>query len=191
MGTAKAELTWKSETFLQRVVGILSQNLGSVVLVHGPNQLYSSIPSEVLRLTDIRPDAGPVAGLETALAALESSADAIYLSSCDVPLLSSVWLQQVRHLWDELDPTYDALIPEVQGRLQPLAACYRTRVKACVSLHLDQGRRGMLDFLNTLKCRVIAESELKDPACLRNINTPQDYHNLLAESEKRFPTSDC
>src|SRR5215475_1152431 len=95
MGRAKAWLPFGSELMLQRVVRIVREVVEPVVVVAAPGQDVPPLPPEVEIVRDEVEGRGPLAGLAAGLAALEGKADAVYLSSCDVPFLRAEFVRRV------------------------------------------------------------------------------------------------
>ncbi|MFO0866999.1 MAG: molybdenum cofactor guanylyltransferase [Gemmataceae bacterium] len=181
MGTAKAWLPIQGETMLARICRILAQVVDPIVVVAGPNQDVPPLPSEIEVVRDTEECQGPLKGLVGGLRALEGGADAAYLTSCDVPLLRSDFVKAVVDSLAE----YDAAAPEVNGRLQPLAAVYRSMVRLQAEAMLAKEQRRARDLLDLVRTRRIPADELRgaDPALesLRNINTPEEYEAVLRD----------
>src|SRR5437763_2458941 len=95
MGVPKAWLPFGGELMLQRVVRVLREAVGPVVVVAAPGQDVPPLPSDVEIVRDEVEGRGPLAGLAAGLAALEGKADAAYLSACDVPFLTPAFVRRV------------------------------------------------------------------------------------------------
>jgi molybdenum cofactor guanylyltransferase len=95
MGTPKAWLPFGDELMLPRVVRIVREAVGLVVVVAAPGQDVPPLPADVRIVRDEVEGRGPLGGLAAGLAALEGEADVVYLSSCDVPLLRPEFVRRV------------------------------------------------------------------------------------------------
>jgi molybdopterin-guanine dinucleotide biosynthesis protein A len=104
MGKPKAWLPFGGEFMLARVVRVLREAVEPVVVVAAPEQDVPPLPSEVRIVRDEIEGRGPLAGLAAGLAALVGTADAVYLSSCDVPLLKPEFVRQVVSLIQDPPP---------------------------------------------------------------------------------------
>jgi molybdopterin-guanine dinucleotide biosynthesis protein A len=128
---------------------------------------------------DLRPGQGPLAGLEAALAAAES--DFVIVVACDMPSLSPAVLA----LLAGRDEKFDAVVPVVGGRPEPLCARYSRRSLSAVKRALDTGSRRMISFLDELEVDRLPEPLLRsvDPtlATFENANTPEDLARLGVE----------
>ncbi len=208
MGAPKAWLPFGGELMLPRVVRIVGEAVGTVVVVAAPGQNVPPLPSHVRVVRDEIEGRGPLGGLATGLAALEGEVDAVYLSSCDVPLLKPEFVQRVLGLlggskdshnsgnvkmgkvatWQLLqmeDRTVLAAVPRIGDRFHPLAAAYSLSVLPAVREMLAAGQFRMTNLLDRVSARVIEANELADIdpqfLSLRNINTPDEYATALRE----------
>ena len=109
MGTPKAWLPFGGELMLPRVVRILGEAVGPVVVVAAPGQDVPPLPAGVRIVRDDVEGRGPLGGLAAGLAALEGVADAVYLSSCDVPLLTPAFVARVVELLKSPPPRPSSL----------------------------------------------------------------------------------
>jgi molybdenum cofactor guanylyltransferase len=182
MGQSKATLPFGPELTLQRVVRLLSSVVSPIVVVAAPGQVLPPLAADVLIARDQREARGPLEGLHAGLLAMAQRVDAVYATSCDVPLLTPAFVQaMIARLADA-----EIAVPVDQGFAHPLAAVYRVSVlpHAEELLAADQLRPAFLfDRVTTIRVPV---EELRpfDPglATLRNLNRPEDYLAALAEA---------
>ncbi len=113
MGAPKAWLPFGGELMLPRVVRVLREAVGPVVVVAAPGQDVPPLPAGVVIVRDDVEGRGPLGGLAAGLAALEGKADAVYLSSCDVPLLTPAFVARVIELLKKPNPP--APFPKKEG----------------------------------------------------------------------------
>ncbi len=123
MGSAKAWLPFGPELLLQRVVCILGEVVSPVVAVAAPGQRLPPLPAGVLIVRDAQEGRGPLEGMLAGVKALDGRADAVFVASCDAPLLSSAFVRRVlKSLGDQ-----EIAAPVVDGFAHPLAAVYQGR----------------------------------------------------------------
>lgn len=181
MGRDKASLPFGTELMLQRVVRIISQVVdpAAVVVVAAPEQTLPELPSMVIVTRDERPDRGPLEGLAAGLRSMPCDVDAIYATSCDVPLMIPDF---VAMMFDQLG-NYDIAVPYDGKFHHPLAAVYRPHVLSVIQSLLDSDRlrpRFLFDIVKTIEVSV--EKLLSvDPglSTLMNLNHPEDYQAAL------------
>jgi molybdenum cofactor guanylyltransferase len=180
MGYPKALLPFGSELMLQRVVRLLGEVATPLIVVASGEQALPPLPANVQLARDERPHRGPLEGLLAGLTALGDRADAAYVTSCDVPLLTPAF---VRAMIDRL-AEHDIAVPFDDSFHHPLAAVYRVSVKREVArLLADDKLRPvfLFDCVDTVRVPV-DELRSVDPELhtLRNLNQPADYFAALA-----------
>ena len=182
MGRAKAWLPFGDQTLLHRVVDRVGQAVASVIVVAADGQAVPELPPAVKVVYDEEPNRGPLGGLATGLRASAGQCDAVFLSACDSPFVSTAVIERLFDLLGD----HDICIPQVGNRLHPLAAAYSVRVEAKVRSHLAMSRLRLLDLTDQLRTRVVTESELidMDPGfkMFQNLNTPADYQQALRDA---------
>ncbi len=181
MGRPKAWLPFGGEVMLARVVRLLGEAVGPVVVVAAPDQEVPPLPPEVEIVRDDEKGRGPLQGLAAGLAALGGRADAAYLSSCDVPFLRPAFVRRLA----ELPGDHHICVPHVGDYHHPLAAVYRLEVADAVAHLLVEDRLRPFFLFERVPTRVVRAEELADVdpdlRTLRNLNTPEDYEAALRE----------
>jgi molybdenum cofactor guanylyltransferase len=169
MGADKALLTVAGETLVARVVRRLRPVCGEVLVASGGRPLPGLGDAEVAdAVTDAGPMAGIVAGLEAA------GTDLVAVVAVDLPLASADVLDALASSWDG-EP---AVVPLVDGRLQPLHAVYSRDAAPALRQRLEAGLRSPTDAVAALGARVVGTDGWShlDPggSFARNINRPED-----------------
>ena len=182
MGTPKAALPFGPETMLQRVVRLLGTVVSRIVVVAAQGQILPELPGEIIVARDEREARGPLEGLRAGLKALPARVDAAYVTSCDVPLLVTGFVERMIALLDG----HDIVVMEIDGFAHPLSAVYRRGVLPQVEalLAADRLRPAFLfDAVDTRRVR-LEEVQALDPELrtLRNLNTREDYLAALADA---------
>jgi molybdopterin-guanine dinucleotide biosynthesis protein A len=178
MGRPKAWLPVGDEVMLQRVVRVLRAALSPVVVVAAPGQDVPELPAGVTIARDEIEGKGPLGGLSAGLAGIAERADAVYLSACDVPFLTAEFVTRIS---STLTSEFDIVVPDVGGYKHPLAAVYRTTVAGEVAKLLAADRLRPVFLFDAVRTRVLTEAELPDVESLRNVNTPDEYLEVLRE----------
>lgn len=182
MGVAKATLPFGDETMLQRVLRLLGQVVEPLVVVAAPGQDVPPLPAGIIVARDERPGQGPLEGLLAGLTAMTAHANAAYVTSCDVPMLTAEFVQTLIGRLED----HDAVVP-VEGQFHhPLSAVYHCRLVPRVRALLDADRRRPLFLLEEADTYRIPVEELRlvDPELrtLANLNTPADYLAALQQA---------
>jgi molybdopterin-guanine dinucleotide biosynthesis protein A len=181
MGTPKALLPFGPETMLQRVVRLLGEVVGPIVVVAAADQELPVLPDHVIVTHDEREGRGPLEGLRAGLKALPPGCDAAYATSCDVPLLDQDFVRRMLVLVEG----FDVAVMEVDGFTHPLSAVYRLATLPHIEALLAADRLRPLFLFEAVRTRRVLPSDMTaDPELrtLRNLNTREDYKRALAEA---------
>lgn len=179
MGLPKATLPFGPELMIQRVLRLLGKVADPIAVVAAPDQPLPELPESVLVCRDEREGRGPLEGLRAGLKTIGSRVDAVYATSCDVPLLVPAFVSMM------LESLADAeiAVPVEHTFHHPLAAVYRTSVLPTIEQLLAADRMRpvfLFDEVETVRVSV-EELERVDPELhtLANLNYPQDYFDAL------------
>jgi len=174
MGRDKARLSMGAGLLVEEIAAKVANAASRVTLV-GPPERYGDLPFECL--ADLRPHLGPLAGIETALAAGYGELNLI--TGCDMPDLAPEWLEEMIFTASRSSAlcvvTKDAA-GDAAGKIHPLCAVYRSECLPLVRQALDRGQLKLLALLKELRA-----VEMQTAAVLSNLNTPQQ---LAAHGER-------
>ena len=174
------------EPMLARIVGRLARAVDAVTVNCRPDQreaFASAVGSHEVGVpvgftVDADPDRGPLAGVGTALGAVEATHAAVV--GCDMPGLDPDFLaflfRKVR--------SHDAAVPELRsGHRQPLQAVYRVdAMRAAAERRLAAGNRSLRGALDELNVAVVGPetiTELGAWRSLRDVNTRAELASFL------------
>lgn len=168
MGQDKAMLEFSGQPLIQAAIGTM-QRLFPVTLL-SVRELRPEI--DLPQVCDMQADGGPLTGLVSALAQVNTPW--AFVVGCDMPFVSPALVEQLAAHRAE----YQAVVPVVDGQLQPLAAFYASSCVATMRANLALGDRSLLGVLKQLHVCYVDEAELlrTDPQ-LRSffdLDTPQD-----------------
>lgn len=176
MGQAKATLRFGNLTLIERTISELARAFDDIVVVAAPESEAIEIPALGAATAIVRDDdayQGPAGALARGLRAARH--ELAFACSCDLPMLRS----EVAAWMLSLADGYDAVIPRVDGRLQPLHAVYRRRCARALDAMIARGEHRVGAIADAVNARVVSEAEYRgaDPDALScfNINTPEDY----------------
>jgi molybdenum cofactor guanylyltransferase len=196
MGQPKAWLPFGDEVMLQRIVRVVRDVVDPVVVVAAPGQDVPKLPPAVDIVRDEIEGKGPLGGLAAGLTALEGRADAVYLSSCDVPFLKPEFIARVLSFLSPAPSTLstEVAVPRINDYFHPLAAAYRVSVLAHVRELLAADRLRPVFLFDAVPTRVIEQHELADVdpdfRSLQNLNTPEEYAAALRDLASANPEGD-
>ncbi len=182
MGRDKATLPFGPEMMLQRIVRLVETTIdrSRIVVVAAPGQRLPPLPPDLTIAFDDREHRGPLEGLATGLRQLQECADAIFATSCDVPLLVPEFVERMFELLGE----HDIAVPRDGEFHHPLAAVYRVTVLAQIQILLNADRLRPRFLFDEVRTREVAVDELRDIdprlISLTNLNHHEDYLAALS-----------
>lgn len=171
MGTDKSLLPFAGVPLARLVSERFRPHVEEVILVVADPRPYEGFGTRVV--TDVLPGRGPLGGLYTGL--LASRADLNAVVACDMPFASPDLAARLA----DLAGGFDAVVPVVGGRWEPLHAVYAVScLPAAEALLAGGGTPGLVDLLERLRVNLVALEEM-DPAgrwatVFFNTNTPRD-----------------
>lgn len=169
MGGDKALLKWRGGTFLSVLIERSRPWFNSVFILGG-RRTYQITGVSCYR--DQVPDAGPLGGLLTAV--MHEGRQDLAILPVDMPLVGREVL--ARLAMEELSRGSDALLFYDRHDTHPLCGIYRTRLQKPLDQYLQAGSRSVFGFVKKLSVTYTATGGHQ----LCNINTPQQYRELLA-----------
>ena len=179
MGRDKGALPFGGKTLLTRMIERWTGVFDGVAVSVDQVGRYGPLP--VPELADLRPKAGPMAGLEAALTL--GGADVVFLTAVDLPFSDPSLATQLAHLRGDADV---CLIRRADGRPEPLFALYAASCLPVVSRSLDRGERALFRGLYPfVKVREVWEQALPGynlDHALFNMNRPQDWQAALRKA---------
>lgn len=102
----------------------------------------------------------------------------VFVASCDMPLFRADVPRILAHFRED---GFQAVVPTIGGRLQPLCAWYAADAFELLWGHPEWSR--MFDWLDALRVREVGAEELEaeggNPNWMRGANSPQELENLL------------
>jgi len=179
MGCDKASLVLNGETLLARTTRVLQEVVGSVSIVGWPGDREAQ--PGVSYLPDRCPGQGPLVNLAFALSHLQCPYALVV--ACDLPFLRA---DVLRYLL-AVAPGWDAVVPCVAGRAQPLHAVYSRGVADSAQQVLQDGERRLSALLDRLTVHWIEEHEIiqldPDLRSLTNVNTSEQWQAAVKRAE--------
>lgn len=176
MGCDKATLPFNGETLLQSVIASVQPLFAQTLVSVREKRTDVALP----QICDTQSDGGPLVGLISALEKVTTPW--AFVVACDMPFVAS---DLIAHL-ASLRENYQAVVPQVNGHAQPLAAFYARSALPLLQSSLANGNKSLVGALKTLDVRYVEAEELVqfDPQ-LRSffdLDTPQDV--VIAEGMK-------
>jgi molybdopterin-guanine dinucleotide biosynthesis protein A len=171
MGARKAELVIDGEPMAQRLERRFREAGASRVTFLGPEGY-----------ADESPGAGPL----SALASFTPEMTWIFVCSCDVPLLD---VPAIRLLLGSACQE-EAVIPQIEGRLQPLCALYPPSAFAAAREAAATSPR-VMNWIAKLSIQALDERTIQEsgvnPLAYLSANTPEEWATLTRQEPGAAP----
>ena len=181
MGRAKVWLRLGDEYLLQRMVRIVAEVAEPVVVAGLPGQDLPSLPDDIAVVFDAVSDGGPLAGIAAGFDVLADRCDAVFVVSCDQPLLRPALVRRLIELLGDRD----AVAIRDDDRLHPLTAVYRIRTRTVLDEMLARGDRRVTQFAQQCDTHIVSSAAVKeaDPtlASLTNVNDLEAFDRARRE----------
>jgi molybdopterin-guanine dinucleotide biosynthesis protein A len=170
MGRDKALLTVEGEPLIARVGGVLRPLFKELIVVTARPEVAAA--AQARAVADMYRSKGPLAGIHAALAHFKQPT---FCVACDMPYLNA---ELISYQCNQLEGD-DAVVPRVEGRLQPLHAIYAPQALPRIERELQRERvRPFEVVMADWRVRWVEEAELRrldpDLRCFENWNTPED-----------------
>lgn len=171
MGTNKALLTLNNQTVIEHVVLEMQAVSDCIVIVTNEPEQYQFL--NIPMIADRYKQKGPLAGIEAAM--YYKQASDFIVAACDMPFIHR---NIYRTLYHQLDG-YDAVVPIVNDRLQPLSGIYRKEAWPVIRDQLDKNKLKLESFINQLNVNYVdAFDKVDDEQVAKhffNMNDPLQY----------------
>jgi molybdopterin-guanine dinucleotide biosynthesis protein A len=171
MGSDKGVLKLKGKTFIKHICDALQPIVGSNIVIVSTNKEYDALG--YTRVEDIIENKGPVGGLYTALATSKTKVNLVL--SVDVPLVSTELLEWVLKNHDE---TFMVTQTKSGDKTNPLIGVYDRSMRIVFGEHMAGNQLKLRKVIEDVKHQTL-EIPKKWNDQILNINTPEDYQNLI------------
>lgn len=181
MGSDKSWLTFGDEHLLSRVVRVMQSVTQPVVVAGRKGQSLPLLPDDILYSYDTIEDGGPLVGLASGFELLGGKCEAVFVASCDQPLIHPDFIRRMIQLLED----HDAVVVEHDGHLHSLTALYRIDMLTTIKELIAQGVRSAHRLVRKCHARIVSVDEVGDAdttlRSLRNVNDQLAYETLMKD----------
>ena len=165
----KAFLKINGDTFIHRILSAIADYEEKIISCNNFKD-YKDFENEALLVSDSFKEIGPIGGIYSALN--KSSFSHALIVACDMPFLN----KDILNYLGNYDFKEDALIPVVNGKIEPLCGIYKkSSLKIIESMIKDKDYK----LMNLLKILNTKYLDIKDNDNFLNINNPEEYSELI------------
>lgn len=182
MGQDKASVQLANSTLLNRAIRAMQQHFDKLIISVREPRDHLLFP----QLCDQGKDRGAIMGIVTALERVDTPW--IFVIACDMPFVSD----KIVLAMAGKRAGKDAIIPHIDGTLQPLIAFYSETCLPLIQSQIERGERSLKTLISMVDATIISEDECReyDPKLLSfvDLDTREDVvraEAMLAEGKKR------
>lgn len=171
MGRSKAFLMLNRQHFIDHLLQEFSGCCKVMISAAHPDD-YSKYGVPVL--ADENQRIGPMEGIRQSLRF--SGSDHVFVCAVDMPLVRR---EMMLYLAEFISSDYDAVVFCEEDRIHPLCGIYSKAVLPAIQDLIAEGTYRLSQLLSRVRTKYVdIGTSCFDRKCLRNINTPEDYHTL-------------
>lgn len=180
MGTDKAFLDYKGKPFILVIVEKLFKKCDEIVIVVNKDKgIYEGVLKDYLSkikiVKDKNPYDGPLNGIVSAYEYITN--ENIFIATVDTPLLE----ENLIDYYKTLIKKYDCVIPDIDGKLQPLNTVY-TKKALEKAIFVYQKKKSLMAWIESLNYLKVSKEDIekvdKKLGSYFSVNTPESYKKL-------------
>ncbi len=175
MGSPKALLDYRGETFIQRLVRVLSAVCDPVIVVLGyhADALRPAVPDATV-VVNPAPERGQLSSLQTGLAALPADAEGFLFTPVDSPAVEIATVERLAAEFRRRDPAIQLVIPRYQGQRGHPVFATRAIANELSALPLTAQARDVIHGHVSETLYI----DVNDPRILTDIDDREAYRRL-------------
>jgi len=176
MGSPKALLEYRGETFADRLIRVFSTACDPVIMVLGHH-------AETIRKTvrgahivvNPDPERGQLSSLQTALAEVPADAEGFLFAPVDCPAMEPATLCQLVDVFRQRDPATVLVVPSYHGRHGHPICAAPSLIRELLALPPTAQAREVV-HLHVAHTQYV---DVDDPGILADIDNPEEYRRLV------------
>jgi len=167
-GKNKALVEVDGTRLIERVINVMQPLFEKLIIItNTPHEYdYLQLPMH----EDLIKGLGPVGGVYTGLETISSESG--FFVACDMPFLQS---DLIRHMV-EIRGDFDAVIPKVDWKIEPLHAIYTRNCLPAIKKLIDAQGYQIIRFFDNIRVRYVKEEEIRSfdsrLKSFLNVNSP-------------------
>jgi len=165
----KALIQLGDQTIISKTVRLFRKLFDDVIIV--TNHFGEYVHLGVKLTEDLIPEKGPLGGLYSGLVLAPSEYS--FIVACDMPFIEPAIILHLQNY--TYSKSYDVIVPEFNGFIEPLFAFYSKNCTTSVLDHINQKEFKIRSFYSRVRVKEVPCSHFKSVArAFFNINTQED-----------------
>jgi len=169
-GSDKSLHVFDGKPMIKHTYDAVKPVFDEIYIIAPGGEKFSFLDAKII--PDIIPGLGPIGGIYTAVEMLDL--ERVFVFPCDMPFINTEFIRYMTDIPDY----YDIIVPEINGRYQPLHAIYSKRCAEGIKRNIEKRDYRMSGFYEGYNIRAINEEEIEfydDPFTMfKNINFKAD-----------------
>ena len=165
----KAFLEFRGNTFIERTLDAISDYEQKIISCNDVEK-YKEFKDRALLVLDKFKEIGPIGGIYSSLKESEFQYSLVIAS--DMPFLN----KEVLNYLGNYEFNNDALIPIVDGKMQPLCGIYKKDILSVIEKMINKKDYRLKNLLLNIDTKYI---NINDKDNFSNINTVEEYEKLI------------
>jgi len=180
MGSPKALLEYQGETFVNRLVRVLSSACDPVIVVVGyhAEQIGERVQGATV-VVNPDPSRGQLSSLQTGLRAAPADADPVLFTPVDSPSVEASTIARVVEAFRSRDANTLLVIPRFHGKRGHPVCAAREVIAEFLDLPVTSRAK---EIVNRHQARTLY-LEVDDPGVLADIDDPEAYRKLAGSAK--------
>jgi CTP:molybdopterin cytidylyltransferase MocA len=176
MGTPKALLDYRGETFLGRLVRVLGESCEPLIVVLGyhADVIRPKVPVSANVVINPDPSRGQLSSLQTGLAALPANADGFAFIPVDSPAVAEGTVETLARTFEQRDPSTLFVIPRQSGKRGHPVFAARSIIAEFLALPPTSEAREVV-HAHVDRTQYV---DVDDPGIFTDIDDPEAYRQL-------------
>jgi molybdenum cofactor cytidylyltransferase len=176
MGTPKALLDYRGETFLGRLVRVLGASCNPVIVVLGyhADVLRQQVPAPARVVINPDPSRGQLSSLQTGLAAVPADADGFAFIPVDSPAVAQDTVAKLARMFERRNPSTLFVIPRQSGKRGHPVVAARSIAAEILALPAAAEAREVVHA--HVDCTEYVDVD--DPGIFTDVDDPEAYRRL-------------
>ena len=185
MGSPKALLEFQGETFLDRLIGNLSEVCAETIVVLGyhADLIHGRLTRSARFVVNPAPERGQLTSLQCGLAAVSPESNGVLFTPMDYPAVRPDTIRRIADAFARRDTATVLVIPRFNGRRGHPVLAAATLIPEFLALPETAAARDVVRRHGAN----IHYIEVDDPGIVADIDTPEDYRRLLDSQEVARP----